>query len=80
MKKEMKKNLPYFILGGIVIVLLILSLVGVFDSNKGENTIKIGSILILSGEGSSWGTSEQNGIDMAVEKINLDGGLMEKLY
>ena len=31
--------------------------------------------MILSGEGSSWGTAERNGIDMAVDKINSDGGI-----
>ncbi|NQU77275.1 ABC transporter substrate-binding protein [Candidatus Falkowbacteria bacterium] len=40
-----------------------------------ENPIKIGSILILTGEGASWGTAAKNGIDMALEKINSQGGI-----
>ncbi|MEK6961109.1 MAG: ABC transporter substrate-binding protein [Nanoarchaeota archaeon] len=37
--------------------------------------IKIGSILILTGEGAAWGNAERNGIDMAIEDINAKGGI-----
>lgn len=40
-----------------------------------QDPIKIGSILILSGEGAAWGNAERNGIDMAVEDINAEGGI-----
>ena len=39
------------------------------------NPIRLGSILILSGEGSSWGTAEQNGMEIAIEKVNSEGGI-----
>lgn len=41
-----------------------------------EPPIKLGSILILTGEGSSWGKASQNGIDLAIEKINAQGGVL----
>jgi len=40
--------------------------------------IKIGSILILTGEGASWGEAARNGIDLAVEEINNRGGVNNK--
>lgn len=43
-----------------------------------SDSIKIGSVLILTGEGASWGNAARNGIDMAVEKINAAGGLLGK--
>jgi branched-chain amino acid transport system substrate-binding protein len=38
--------------------------------------LKLGSILILTGQGSSWGIASKNGIEMAVEKLNSDGGIL----
>ncbi len=40
---------------------------------KTAEPIKIGSI--LTGEGAAWGIAAKNGIDMAVEEINADGGI-----
>ena len=42
----------------------------------GPDPILIGSILILTGEGASWGTAARNGIDMALESVNQSGGLL----
>lgn len=39
------------------------------------NPIKIGSVLILSGEGASWGEATRNGIDLAVKEVNAQGGV-----
>lgn len=43
-----------------------------------DETITIGSILILSGEGASWGNASKNGIDMAIQEINANGGVLGK--
>lgn len=65
---------------GILVVLVVI----LFGSNatlsKNTNTdsnneIKLGSILILSGEGASWGEASKNGIDLAVKEINQQGGI-----
>jgi len=37
--------------------------------------IKVGSILILSGDGASWGIAAKNGIDLAISEINTAGGI-----
>jgi len=47
------------------------------SSNESQN-ISMGSILILSGEGASWGNAARNGIDLAVEEINSSGGIEGK--
>ena len=62
---------------GIIAIILILAYFFVGNAESGD-TIEIGSILILSGPGASWGTSEQNGINMAVKDINDDGGINGK--
>lgn len=43
-----------------------------------NNEIKIGSILILTGEGAAWGEAAKNGIELAMEEINEQGGVNEK--
>ena len=47
-------------------------------ATEAEETLKIGSILILSGEGASWGNAARNGIELAIERINSQGGVMGK--
>lgn len=68
-----------------VVVLALLVIVAVTkDSDKGlsngidTDQVKIGSILILSGEGASWGEASKNGIDLAVKDINGQGGINGK--
>ncbi len=65
------------IIGIVVIAVIALVIVGIQlgSAPSGNEPIRIGSILILSGEGSAWGIAEKNGIDMAVEKINSEGGI-----
>ncbi|MEI6553239.1 MAG: ABC transporter substrate-binding protein [bacterium] len=74
----MKKKI---IIGIIIIVVIIL---GVWISKKNSNDlskvneIKIGSILIESGDGASWGEAARNGMDLAIKEINDQGGLLGK--
>ena len=67
----------------IIAIALIILLIGACTINPTgkiteEKTIKIGSILILSGSsgGASLGNAERNGIDMAIEEINSKGGVL----
>ncbi|MBS3125769.1 penicillin-binding protein activator [Candidatus Woesearchaeota archaeon] len=63
-----------------MIVLLVLASCASPTGNIANNEpIHIGSILILSGEGASWGIAAKNGIDIAVEKINAEGGIGGRL-
>ncbi|GGA26614.1 ABC transporter substrate-binding protein [Psychrobacillus lasiicapitis] len=48
---------------------------GESSSANGGETIKIGANLELSGAVASYGTSEADAIDLAVEEINADGGI-----
>lgn len=48
---------------------------GAFAEDK-KLPLRLGSILILTGEGSSWGIASKNGIDMAVERLNSNGGIL----
>ena len=73
----MKKQNKIYLTIGIVAVVLIAAIM-IFSTPKGEDTIKIGSIGIYSGEGSAWGVAAKNGIDMAVEEINAKGGINGK--
>lgn len=43
-----------------------------------QETIKIGFIGVLSGDGSSWGEAAKNGVALAVSKINASGGINGK--
>lgn len=69
------------IIGIVVVVVIIL---GVWISKKNSNDlskvneIKIGSILIESGDGASWGEAARNGMDLAIKEINDQGGLLGK--
>ncbi len=77
MNKKQQRNWWIFgiIIVAIIIILIIIS--GTSAPSTGK-TIKIGSILILTGQGSSWGIAEQNAINLAVDKINSEGGIHGK--
>lgn len=64
-----------------VVVIIVLVIAGIYfgkGSNSSSGEIKLGSILILSGDGASWGEASKNGIDMAVEDLNKNGGILGK--
>ncbi len=62
----------------LTIVLIALVAIVSFSQKSSPNEIRIGSILILSGEGASWGEASRNGIDLAVADINARGGIEGK--
>jgi len=49
-----------------------------------EETIKIGALLVLSGDGSAWGQCSQRAIDLAIDEVNknrgIDGKMIEMIY
>ncbi len=49
-----------------------------FGSAAAQETIKLASLLELSGPGASAGTMFKNGVDLAVKEINAAGGIMGK--
>lgn len=48
------------------------------EARADTDTIQLGAILILSGDGAAWGTAAQHGIDLAIEDINAKGGVLGK--
>lgn len=68
----------------IGIAAFVVIMLGVWISQKKSNDlskvneIKIGSILIESGDGASWGEAARNGMDLAIKEINDQGGLLGK--
>ncbi|MBS3167699.1 ABC transporter substrate-binding protein [Candidatus Woesearchaeota archaeon] len=81
MSRKLNKNRIIITLAIILaIATIILYLVNPIFTGKAidEGEIKIGSILILTGDGASWGIASKNAIDMAVEEINSKGGINEK--
>jgi branched-chain amino acid transport system substrate-binding protein len=69
MKSKFKFNFTVFI--GILSAISLLF----FSCSKSTDEIKIGALLPLTGAGSNYGKWERQGIDMAVEEINLKGGI-----
>ncbi len=51
---------------------------GTAGGNEAGETIKIGLNLELSGPVAGYGTQEQEGVELAVEKINAEGGILGK--
>ncbi len=64
----------------VVLILLGIFVLGCVNNNQTDKVdkIKLGSILILTGEGASWGEAARNGIDLAINDINVNGGLLGK--
>ncbi len=65
---------------GIVVVVLVVLFIGRDTSQDVSNVdeIRIGSILLLTGNGAAWGESSRNGIDLAIKDINDAGGILGK--
>ncbi|HWY92839.1 MAG TPA: ABC transporter substrate-binding protein [Chthoniobacterales bacterium] len=54
------------------------AVLAVADSAFAQETIKIGEFGSLTGDNASFGTSQNNGVQMAVEEINAAGGVLGK--
>ncbi len=73
----MKKQNKIYLAIGIVAVVLIAA-IAMFSMPKGEETIKIGAVLPLSGVVAFSGQQTQIGMKLAMEEINLEGGINGK--
>lgn len=65
----------------VLVAIIIVALLGVFVfSNKdNDDTIKIGALLSLTGDNAQQGNLAKNGILVAVEKVNNEGGINGKM-
>ncbi len=59
-------------------VILLSILLGITGCAKEEGVIKIGAILPLTGDAALYGQNAKEGIDLAVEEINSDGGVLKR--
>lgn len=62
----------------LIIVIVALTIIGIFAQKDNNDSIKIGAILSLTGGASAWGENAQHGIALAVEEINKNGGVNGK--
>ncbi|HLC72601.1 MAG TPA: ABC transporter substrate-binding protein [Candidatus Nanoarchaeia archaeon] len=66
-------------IGIITVLIVIIIAITLNKSNEvEEETISIGGVFHLSGEGAFWGTGELNGANLALEEINSQGGINGK--
>jgi len=74
----MKKKISRTSVASFVAVMLII--VGCLNNNsrKGEETVKFGAILGLTGNSGSLGEDTKNGIQLAIDEQNAKGGLLGK--
>lgn len=68
-----------WVVGIIIVVIVVLSINKTKSQDLSKiSEIKIGSILIQTGDGASWGEASQNGINLAIKEINANGGILGK--
>lgn len=63
------------IIGVIIAVIIIGGIWYITSREPKEEVIKIGTVLPLTGTEASWGQDAKEGIDLAVEEINSNGGI-----
>jgi branched-chain amino acid transport system substrate-binding protein len=71
------KNKKTTIVAILITILLIIGIVNVKSGND-QKIIKIGAVLIMSGDGASLGEATVNGMNLAIKDINNQGGLLGK--
>ena len=62
----------------LVLIILSLAFLGVSCSKKDASEIKLGIISPLTGPAASFGVSQKNGSDLAIEELNSKGGVNGK--
>lgn len=67
----MKKLLAIILIAAAVLIIIYVAL----RKEEHKETIKIGALLMLSGEGASWGENAKRGIDLALREMNGNGGI-----
>jgi branched-chain amino acid transport system substrate-binding protein len=73
----MKKTVVWTIVVGIVVIIAIFAIFSKNDEGKSDS-IKIGYVGALTGDGAVYGEVTKRGIDIAIEEINSQGGINGK--
>ena len=72
LEEKMKKNIKGLIFWGLIFILIISC------SQEKQKIIKIGVIGPFTGEGATYGAAMKRGIELAVEEVNTQGGLLNR--
>ena len=59
----------------VVLVAVVIAVTVLKRSGNQSAEIKVGAILPLSGEGAKYGESARRGMELAVDQINMAGGI-----
>jgi len=72
-------NTTKIIIGIIILIIVIIGIwYGVSKKPAEEEPIKIGVIVVLSGDAAIYGEDAKKGLDLALEEINKEGGVLGK--
>ena len=71
-----KKRLTALTLAGVMALGMFTGCAGDESSPKDENTLFIGAIAPLTGGASDYGITATNGLKLAVEEVNANGGVL----
>ena len=71
-----KKRLTALTLAGVMALGMFTGCAGDESSSKDENTLFIGAIAPLTGGASDYGITATNGLKLAVEEVNANGGVL----
>lgn len=70
----------------VILMILAVFTAGLFvgcgggDGDNGGDSIKVGAVLSLTGQYAEYGTAIKRGMDLAIDKINQDGGIKDQDY
>lgn len=68
----------WWIITIVVIIIIIFGIIYMNNNQKKQDTIKIGGAFALTGFASVWGEDDRNGVLMAIEEVNKNGGVNGK--
>ena len=73
-------GLAAVVIGGLYYSFISQSVSGRVAGTATSTPIGIGAVMILSGEGATWGEASRNGMALAIEDINKSGGVLGRPF
>jgi branched-chain amino acid transport system substrate-binding protein len=68
-------NKKAWIVAGVILFLMVVAIVNLGPTHSENDTVRVGALLALTGSGANYGRSLRNGIELAKEEINSQGGI-----
>jgi branched-chain amino acid transport system substrate-binding protein len=75
---QRRNNMMRKIWFGLIVFALLIAVLVIWFTKDGKQQITIGAIMPLTGDVASYGIANKNGIDLAAEKVNREGGINGK--